>query len=147
MQIELREFVDSDLAALDVIQSDSAVFEMASVKPRTSQEFAEHMVKVLADVDAVFRVIVVDGEVAGTVGTFVRGHLQAGYSLAPKFWGKGIATRALRMVLALDPRRPLFADIVSSNVASRRVLEKCGFTFVRSEVEDDGVVIELLQLT
>lgn len=147
MRIELREFVAADLGALDEIQRDQAVYEMAVVKPRTSEAFAAHMEKVLADAGALFRVIVVDGEVAGTVGTFVRGHLQAGYALAPKFWARGVATEALRQALALEPRRPVFAEVVSSNVGSRRVLEKCGFQLVRSETEDDGVVVDVLRLS
>lgn len=147
MRIELREFVASDLKALDAIQGDRAVFDMAMVRPRTSQEFAAHLEKVLADPQALFRVIVVDGEVAGTMGSFVRGHLQVGYALSPKFWGRGIASEALRQVLLLEKRRPVFAEVVSSNLGSRRVLEKCGFRLVRRETEPDGVIVDVLQLS
>jgi RimJ/RimL family protein N-acetyltransferase len=35
--------------------------------------------------------------------------------------------------LAVDPSRPLHARVVSDNVASRRVLEKCGFRVIATE--------------
>lgn len=146
MRIELREFVASDLGVLDAIQGDRAVYDMAAVKPRTSEAFAAHIQNVLQDREAVFRVIVVDGEVAGTVGSFVRGKLQVGYAIAPKFWGRGVGTIALQQLLAFEKRRPMFAYVVEANVGSRRVLEKCGFMRVGQETEDDGVVLDELQL-
>ena len=35
--------------------------------------------------------------------------------------------------------RPLYAEVVSTNVASIRVLEKCRFTQVDVHVGDDGI--------
>lgn len=56
---------------------------------------------------------------------------QGGYWLLPAFWGKGLATRALGMVadylmLSCDAKR-VQALVEPNNVASMRVLEKCGF--------------------
>lgn len=42
-------------------------------------------------------------------------------------WGRGIATRALDASLTVDRSRPLYACVASDDVASCRVLEKCGF--------------------
>ena len=42
------------------------------------------------------------------------------------FWGKGIATQALTDFLKLESR-PLHAHVAKTNIASIRVLEKCGF--------------------
>lgn len=147
MNVELRELRAADVAVLDAIQRDRAVTEMAVVTARTSEAFAAHLEKIVADPDAVFRVIVVDGEVAGTVGSFVRGNLQVGYALAPKRWGRGIATIALRLLLDLEKRRPMFAYVAQANAGSRRVLEKCGFVAVDRETEEDGVVVDVLRLT
>jgi RimJ/RimL family protein N-acetyltransferase len=44
-------------------------------------------------------------------------------------WGKGVATQMLSMFLPLVADRPLHADVAKQNVASIRVLEKCGFAF------------------
>ena len=81
-------------------------------------------------------VIVVDGELAGGVG--IRPHdlersgvAEFGYWLGRAYWSRGIATRAARMLVAQafatrDLRR-LEAMVFAPNVASARVLEKCGF--------------------
>jgi RimJ/RimL family protein N-acetyltransferase len=55
------------------------------------------------------------------------------YWIGRSFWGKGIATSALRAFLTVDPARPLHARVASDNVASRRVLEKCGFRVIAHE--------------
>jgi RimJ/RimL family protein N-acetyltransferase len=41
--------------------------------------------------------------------------------------GRGIATRALTLLLELVPARPLYARAASDNAGSLRVLQKCGF--------------------
>ena len=42
--------------------------------------------------------------------------------------------------------RPLHAAVVNTNVASIRVLEKCGFTQIEAHVGDDGVEELVLEL-
>ena len=53
-----------------------------------------------------------------------------------EFWGKGLATRALQELSGEVTRRPLHAWVVATNVASIRVLEKCGFVRVGSHTDD-----------
>jgi len=70
----------------------------------------------------------VDGEVSGSVlshGWF--GDPEVSYWIGNDFWGRGVATQALRLFLAEYTLRPLYARVVFDNHASRRVLEKCGF--------------------
>jgi RimJ/RimL family protein N-acetyltransferase len=55
------------------------------------------------------------------------------YWIGRSYWGKGIATDALNAFLAVDRSRPLHARVASDNVASRRVLEKCGFRVIAAE--------------
>ena len=43
------------------------------------------------------------------------------------FWGKGVATTALQILLAETAERPVYARAASDNVGSLRVLEKAGF--------------------
>ncbi|HEX5689187.1 MAG TPA: GNAT family N-acetyltransferase [Roseiflexaceae bacterium] len=52
---------------------------------------------------------------------------EIGYWLGRQFWGQGIATQAVAAFLEIVTTRPLYAYAVAHNVASRRVLEKCGF--------------------
>jgi RimJ/RimL family protein N-acetyltransferase len=80
------------------------------------------------------RAIVVDGEVAGTIGSWGDpDEREVTYWIGRSYWGKGIATCALNAYLAVDPTRPLHARVAYDNVASHRVLEKCGFRLVATE--------------
>ena len=80
------------------------------------------------------RAIVVDDEVAGTIGSWGEaGEREVTYWIGRSYWGKGIATGALNAFLGVDRSRPLLARVASDNVASRRVLEKCGFRVVATE--------------
>lgn len=54
-----------------------------------------------------------------------------GYWLAEEYWGRGVATRALQLLVDrafADGFRRLQAHVFAANTASARVLEKCGFT-------------------
>lgn len=66
-----------------------------------------------------------------------------GYTLARSRWGRGLTTEAARAALhyAFERLRlpRMVASVDSRNVASRRVLEKIGFVFERSEEFPDGV--------
>lgn len=83
---------------------------------------------------------------------------EAGYVLNPDYWGKGLATEALRAVIALGFEKRGFNRIESrymvDNLASRRVMEKSGMTFegihrqsifVRDGYEDIGICSILKQ--
>jgi len=75
----------------------------------------------------------VDGAFAGDIGLYneaFSGQAMIGYSMVPGFRGRGIATRAVRLLSAwafeIGVRR-LVAGTMADNVASQRVLEKAGF--------------------
>lgn len=77
-----------------------------------------------------------DGQLAGLVGYQLgelnKSHIATvGYWYGQTFWGRGIATAALRLLLekvASDPQvRRVEASVFAFNEASQRVLEKCGF--------------------
>ena len=80
--------------------------------------------------------IVVNDEAAGGIG-YVRGSdverysAEIGYWLGEEFWGRGIATEALRMLthqlFADGQLLRLFALPLADNLASIRVLEKAGY--------------------
>jgi RimJ/RimL family protein N-acetyltransferase len=53
-----------------------------------------------------------------------------------------VATAALSAFLSLEQTRPLHAGVAEHNVASIRVLQKCGFV----RFEDDGPTHILLKL-
>jgi RimJ/RimL family protein N-acetyltransferase len=80
------------------------------------------------------RVIVVDGDLAGSIGSWGDpDEREVTHWIGRSYWGKGIATVALNAFLTVDPSRPLHAHVASDNVASCRVLEKCGFRVIATE--------------
>lgn len=68
-----------------------------------------------------------------------KGEPELGYFLSPSVWGHGFATEAVRVVLStlftLTPIETVFASVRPANIASRRVLEKCGFTYAGTGLE------------
>jgi RimJ/RimL family protein N-acetyltransferase len=69
---------------------------------------------------------------AGFHGTpDVEGSVEIGYGIAPEWHGRGIATSAVGMLIDMAASlgaRCIVAGTDEDNVASQRVLEKCGFT-------------------
>jgi RimJ/RimL family protein N-acetyltransferase len=102
-----------------------------------------------------FAIIVDDAAVGGIgiiAGTDVdRRSAEIGYWLAEPYWGRGIATAALRAVtewaFATFDLVRLQADVYEWNPASARVLEKAGYTLEgrqRKGVTKDGVTMDRL---
>jgi len=72
--------------------------------------------------------ILAEGEVVGSVSWFKSdGQDMVGYWIGRDHWGRGIATRAVALLLEHVSARPLHARAARHNGASIRVLEKCGF--------------------
>jgi RimJ/RimL family protein N-acetyltransferase len=129
--VSLRDVDSDDIPVFFEHQIDAEACEMAGFPSRTWDAFTTHWAKILDDPTTFNRTILVDGQVAGNIASFVQdGERDIGYWLGRAYWGRGIATEALRQFLTIEQRRPLSAYTASDNVASRRVLEKCGFTMV-----------------
>ena len=137
MQCALRELRDEDLDVLfeqwaDPVAAHMAAFTVPDQMDRDA--FERRWARLRADETVINRVISVDGEVAGTIGSWGDpGEREVTYWIGRSYWGKGIATAALKAFLTVDASRPLRARVASDNVASRRVLEKCGFRVVATE--------------
>jgi RimJ/RimL family protein N-acetyltransferase len=137
MQCELREVRDEDVAVLfeqwaDPVAASMAAFTSPDHMDRAA--FESRLARLRADESILNRVVVVDGEIAGTIGSWGPADgREVTYWIGRAHWGKGIATNALGAFLALERTRPLHARVAFDNVASRRVLEKCGFRAVGTE--------------
>jgi RimJ/RimL family protein N-acetyltransferase len=128
-EVQLRDVSEDDLPIFFEHQLDPEANEMAAFTPRDEEEFIVHWAKVFSDETVVKRTILFDGSVAGSVVSFERdGKREVGYWIGREYWGKGIATTALSEFLGHVETRPLYAHVAKHNVASIRVLEKCGFT-------------------
>jgi len=103
----------------------------------------------------------VDGEAVGGIGMILNSDVyvksaEIGYWLGEPWWGKGIATEALRLITEhafyyFDLVR-LYAEVFETNRASMRVLEKNGFylegvrrkaVFKNEKLMDDYIWVKL----
>ena len=131
-EVQLRDVIEDDLPILFEHQMDPEANRIAAFTPRNEKDFFAHWTKILADDTVVKKTILFDGRVAGSVVSFERdGDREVGYWIGREYWGRGIATRALSEFLDLVEMRPLYAHVANHNVASIRVLEKCGFAVSR----------------
>jgi RimJ/RimL family protein N-acetyltransferase len=96
--------------------------------PRTREAFDSHWSKSLGDPANIVRAILLGEAFVGYVSRFPHdGEDHVGYWIDRAFWGRGIASRALSLLLQEVTDRPLVATAATSNLASLRVLQKCGF--------------------
>jgi len=134
-ELLLRDVVSADLPIFFEQQLDQEAIYMAAFTARdpTNQEaFMAHWHKILADEKNIIKAIIFNGQVAGSVSSYEdEGKPEVTYWLGKKYWGKGIATWALKELLAHhNPARPIYARVAKDNPGSQRVLEKCGFTII-----------------
>ena len=143
----LREVVEADLPVFYEYECDPEASVMAAFPSRERDAFLAHWARTLANDSALTWTIVCDGEIAGNIGCWeADGCRHVGYWIGRPFWGRGLATEALAELVGIVHARPLRAEVVSTNVASIRVLEKCGFTQVDAHAGDDGVEELVLEL-
>ena len=143
----LRAVVEADLPVFYEYERDREAAAMAAFPPRERDAFMAHWAKTLANESALTWTVVAAGAVAGTIGCWEDGGRRfVGYWIGREFWGRGLATQALAEVLDVVDVRPVYAYVVEGNVASIRVLEKCGFVKVGEHAGDNGVVEILMEL-
>jgi RimJ/RimL family protein N-acetyltransferase len=138
--IQLRNVQESDLSIFFEQQRDPLANQMAAFPARDKDAFMAHWAKIMEDETIILQTILFKGQVAGNLVSFeLSGQREVGYWLGREFWGKGIATRALSEFLKQVKERPLYAHVARHNIASLRVLEKCGFT-IQGEEKNFAVI-------
>ena len=128
----LREVTVEDLPIFFEHQLDSDANQMAAFPPRDRETFMAHWsTKILGNETVIRKTILFKGLVAGNIVSWEQsGKQEVGYWIGKEYWGKGIATKALSELLIILKVRPLYAHVAKHNIASLRVLEKCGFTII-----------------
>ncbi|MEU1515344.1 GNAT family N-acetyltransferase [Streptomyces sp. NPDC005811] len=130
MEIALRPVHDSDLPVFYRQLNDPEALRMAAFTPEDPADrsaFDDHWKRVRSST-ALVRTVLTDGDVVGHAAVYGEpGEREVTYWVDRAYWGRGIATAALRALLAEAPERPLYARAASDNAGSLRVLEKCGF--------------------
>ena len=131
MRVSLRPLEDRDLDTIYQQVTDPESVRMAAFTAEGQTDrgaFLDRMSRLCADTSVLHQVIDVDGAAAGTIGSFrIDDQLEVTYWIDRTQWGKGIASAALRILLAETAERPLYARAASDNAGSLRVLEKAGF--------------------
>lgn len=135
--IELRPVADSDLDALFDQMRDPDSVRMAaftSQDPGDRGAFDAHMARIRSAPDITLRAVTCDGQLVGSISAFpFEGDNDVTYWIDRAAWGRGVASRALELLLDLVPVRPLHARAASDNAGSLRVLQKAGFKIIGTE--------------
>jgi RimJ/RimL family protein N-acetyltransferase len=131
MNVSLRPLEDRDLEMIYRQVTDPQSIRMAAftAEDQTDRDaFVSRTTRLRTDTSVFHRVIDVGGTAAGTIGSFrVDDQTEVTYWVDRAQWGKGIASAALRILLAEISERPMYGRAASDNLASLRVLEKAGF--------------------
>jgi RimJ/RimL family protein N-acetyltransferase len=142
--IRLRDVEPDDLPTIFEQQLDTDATRMAGFPSRDRAAFDAHWASnILGNPMAITQTVLVDDQVAGYIGSWQQdGILLVGYWFGKEYWGKGLATEALARFLCIVTARPIHAHVARHNLASIRVLEKCGFEF---EHEEPGELLFVLR--
>lgn len=159
-RLVLREITERDFDAVHAYGSDPEVVRYVPWGPNTEQDTHDFLAHCLLSAaaedrrDYVFGVEFRDDPgLLGSVGLYIKGtdegQAMLGYAYGRAAWGRGIATEAARVMVAMGfdvlGLRRIWAACDPENTASRRVLEKVGMqvegllredTVIRGEVRD-----------
>jgi ribosomal-protein-alanine N-acetyltransferase len=139
MQTRLREWKKTDVKELARIANNKKIWD--NVRDRLPYPYTESNAKEWLEFvrkqDLVTTFCVeVDGHVAGSIGLVLkddvyRKTVEIGYFIGEEFWGKGVATEAVRLLIDYIQKQfdvvRIYAEVFDYNKASMKVLEKNGF--------------------
>jgi hypothetical protein len=114
MNVSLRPVEDRDLDTIYQQMTDPESVRMAAFTAEDQTDrraFLNRMSRLRADTSLSFRVIDVDGAIAGTIGSFrIDDQHEVTFWVDRALWGKGVASAALQTLLAETAERPLYLD-------------------------------------
>lgn len=136
-EIKLRPTVPDDLETLFEFQLDPEANHLAAFTSKDSankEAYIKKFTRLLADPTVNNQTIMAGTVIAGSVAKFIMdGATEITYWIDKPFWGKGIATAALKDFLAIETTRPIFGRVAFDNLGSQKVLEKCGFVRIGTD--------------
>ena len=135
LNISLRPVQLKDVPWMYEVHLDPESNQLAGTIPRTREAFESHWATVLENPRITPRIILADETPVGFLSRFLIGEQDhVGYWLDRAYWGQGIASVALRLLLEEVLDRPLHATVATNNLASIRILQKSGFVLEGIEV-------------
>ena len=147
-RISLRPWREEDAGTLYKWASDPDVGPRAGWPPHQSVEESREVIRTIFSGEGMWAVVWKEtGEAIGSVGYLPASHsnlsiteneAEVGYWIARPYWGRGICTEALQLVIdhcfSEKGFTTLWGDYFPENPASGRVMEKCGFVDTGREV-------------
>lgn len=135
--INLRPTKISDLDTLFQFQLDKEGGYLAAFMPKNHTDkvaYIDKYTKLLGDSTVNNQTIILDNIIVGSIAKFImEDNAEITYWIDRKFWGQGIATKALKNFLDIETTRPIFGRVAFDNFGSQKVLEKCGFIKIGSD--------------
>ncbi|SKA05919.1 Protein N-acetyltransferase, RimJ/RimL family [Chitinophaga eiseniae] len=129
--ITLRKTVLADLEIFFVFQLDQEANHLAaftSKDPTDKAAYIQKYTKHAQDPTINMCTIFMDDVIVGSIAKFeIEGQAEITYWIDKKYWGQGVATSALKALLANEPARPILGRVAFDNLGSQKVMEKCGF--------------------
>lgn len=147
-RLRLRPMADGDLDALSAITSDPAVMAFVGdgqpLSRASTAEWITNAAASLPDTGLGSRAVVhaESGALIGWAGLVWRADeevVELLYGFARQFWGQGLASEAAHAIIDSSQAPSIDATIDPSNAASRRILDKLGFTEIATELDEDGL--------
>lgn len=136
-QLTLRPTVYTDLEIHYQFQLDEEANYLAAFTSSSSSDkkaYLEKYAKFLNEPSINNQTILIDGTIVGSIAKFViEGDAEITYWIDRKFWGRGIATKALKAFLSIETNRPMYGRVAFDNLGSQKVLENCGFVRVGTD--------------
>jgi RimJ/RimL family protein N-acetyltransferase len=137
-QCALRPVEAGDLDQIFELMCDPESVRMAAFTaedPSDRGAFDTHMARIMSSSTTRTRAIIRDSQLVGTIASYESdGATEVTYWIDRRWWGQGIATRALSLLLEEIPVRPIRARAASDNAGSLRVLQKAGFRPIATEM-------------
>ncbi len=137
LNIKLRSTEIVDLDTLFQFQLDKEGGYLAAFMPKDPTDKTAYIAKykkLLDDPNVNNQTILLDSVIVGSIAKFImEGETEITYWIDRKYWGQGIATKALSEFLVLETTRPIFGRVAFDNIGSQKVLEKCGFNKIGTD--------------
>ena len=129
--IKLRKTEVDDLELLFKFQLDKEAINLAAFTPKDPTDKSAYLnkyTKLLSEPTVNNQTIIIDNIIVGSIAKFeIDGEAEVTYWIDKNYWGKGIATKALKKFLTIEIVRPIYGRVAFDNYGSQKVLEKSGF--------------------
>lgn len=136
-QLKLRPSEKSDLEFFFQFQLDKEATYLAAFTPKDPTDkkaYLEKYSKHMDDPTINMQTILINEIIVGSIAKFeIEGDTEITYWIDRNFWGKGIATAALKTLLTIENSRPIFGRVAFDNFGSQKVLENCGFIKISTD--------------